>query len=242
MPIVYSNTSDGYQASGLDTNWNNVHDAVGQFNPATTSALQGLNGVRYEYVTGRGGTSYYLVRSFFDFNTSGINSTVASATFSVKTYLNNAATPIVVCKSGHDPSTVTDDWFSTWLTGQSITLSGWSSGDVTNYSDTAGTTVASNGSFTDITLNASALSDLVSLSSFKVCVLHANDLADTAPTSGTIRTGFYFADSGGTGSDPHIDYTLSTGYGNDIIGVASANISKVNGVETANIEKVNGVD
>ena len=240
MPIVYSNTSDGYQASGLNTNWNNVHDAVGQNNPATTSGRQGFNGIRYEYVAGRGANNYYLVRSFFDFDTSGITSTVASATFKVRTHTNNAATPIVVCKSGHDPSTITDDWFSTWLTGQSITLSGWGSGDVTAYS--SATAVASHNNFTDITLNASALSDLVSLSSFKIAVLHENDLADTAPTSGVLKTGFYFADFSGTSSDPQIDYELAAaGYGNAVLGVASANIGKVNGVATANIEKVIGV-
>ena len=36
-------------------------------------------------------------------------------------------------------------------------------------------------------------------------------------------------------------YTEVTGYGNDVIGVASANIGKINGVATANISKVNGI-
>jgi hypothetical protein len=236
---VYSNTSDGYQASGLISTWDATHDAVGFGSPTTSTTRTSTNGIRYEYVTGRA-SGYYLLRSFFDFDTSGITSTVASATFSVKTYSQNSATPIVVCKSGHDPSTTSDDWFSTWLTGQSITLSGWSTGDVTKYSTHLGTTVASNGNFTNVTLNAAALSDLVSLSSFKICVLHANDLADTAPSSIT-RTGFYFADYSGTGSDPQIGYELSTGYGHDVIGVASANIGSINGVAVANIEKVNGV-
>ena len=38
-----------------------------------------------------------------------------------------------------------------------------------------------------------------------------------------------------------VDYTLPAGYGNDVIGVASANIGKVNGVATADIDKVIGV-
>ena len=33
----------------------------------------------------------------------------------------------------------------------------------------------------------------------------------------------------------------AAGYGNDVIGVATANIGKVNGIATANIEKVIGV-
>jgi hypothetical protein len=38
-----------------------------------------------------------------------------------------------------------------------------------------------------------------------------------------------------------VDYTLPAGYGNDVIGVASANIGKVIGVATASIDKVIGV-
>lgn len=39
-----------------------------------------------------------------------------------------------------------------------------------------------------------------------------------------------------------VDYTAApSGYGNNVSGVASANIAKINGVETANIEKVIGV-
>tara|TARA_B100001059_G_scaffold86969_1_gene85162 strand:+ start:2714 stop:3268 length:555 start_codon:yes stop_codon:yes gene_type:complete len=38
-----------------------------------------------------------------------------------------------------------------------------------------------------------------------------------------------------------VDYTLPIGYGNDIMGVATANIGKVNGVATASINKVSGV-
>ena len=61
-------------------------------------------------------------------------------------------------------------------------------------------------------------------------------------TSTTLRTGFYFANYTGTSRDPVVEYTAgSTGYANNVMGVASANIDKVNGVETANIEKVIGV-
>jgi hypothetical protein len=238
MAIVYSNTSDGWQASGLNASWNNVHDAVGFGAPDTNDTLRST-AVRYERPTGRTGNMYYLGRSFFDFDTSGITSTVSSATFKVKSYTNVTATPLVICKSGHDPSTTSDDWFSTWITGQGITLSGWGSANVTAYSTS--TAVASVNNFTEFTLNAYALSDLVSLSSFKIAVLHEADLSDTAPTSGNLRTGFYMADYAFTSSRPHIDYTVSTGYGHDVIGVASANIGKVNGVATANIEKVIGV-
>ena len=38
-----------------------------------------------------------------------------------------------------------------------------------------------------------------------------------------------------------VTYALPSGYGNDVNGVAAANIGKINGVATADISKVNGV-
>ena len=82
MPVIHSNTSDGFQASGLLSTWDATHDAVGFGSPTTSTTRTSTDGIRYEYVTGRA-TGYYLVRSFFDFDTSGITSTVASATSSI---------------------------------------------------------------------------------------------------------------------------------------------------------------
>ena len=205
MPTIYSNTTDGWQASALQSTWNATHDAVGQSNPNTTSSYA-TYGVRYEYVSGRGGTQYYLARAFFDFDTSGITSNVASATFRFAVRTNKACTPLVIVKSGHDPSTVTDDWFSTWLTGQSITLSGWGASDVTAYS--AATILPSGDTVWEFTLNSDALADLRDLSSFKICLMHYNDYDDVAPTSGTLRTGLYFAED--SLKKPEIEYTLAT--------------------------------
>ena len=38
-----------------------------------------------------------------------------------------------------------------------------------------------------------------------------------------------------------VDYTVASGYGNDVKGVSATNINKINSVDTANIQKVNGV-
>ena len=205
MPDITANTTDGRQASGLNPNWNNAHDAVGQSNPNTTASSLTMV-ARYEITSARGGTSYYLGRGFFDFDTSGITSNVASATFRFTVRTNKLCTPLVIVKSGHDPSTVTDDWFSTWLTGQSITLSGWGQGDVTPYSGI--TSLPSGDTVWEFTLNSDALADLRDLSSFKICLMHENDYRDIAPTSGTLRTGLYFAED--SSKKPEIEYTLAT--------------------------------
>ena len=207
MPtVINASTNDGYQASGLSTSWDSTHDAVGQLAPDTNNSTDGFNGVRYEYVTGRGAVRYYLVRSFFDFDTSGVNAKPTAATFNFTASANASATPVIVAKSGHDPSTPLDDWFSTWITGQGITLSGWGLGDVTAYS--SATSVASAGSVTSIELTLDAREDMLDLSVFKICLLHAEDLLDQAPTSGLQRTGMIWSDNGS--SQPNLSYTPGT--------------------------------
>ena len=208
MPTITASTNDGYQLSGLQSSWNAAHDGVGLGNPDMNNTVDALQGVRYEYVSSRGAVKYFLVRSFFDFDTSGISVAPSAATFELKIYINNASTPCVIAKSGHDPSDATDDWFSTWITGQSVTLSGWGAGDITDYS--ASTAIGSTNAFTSFTLNADALSDMASLALFKICILHTNDYNDVAPTSGTLRTGVYWADHGTAGNRPYIDYTAGT--------------------------------
>ena len=207
MPDITANTTDGYQASGLNSNWNNVHDAVGQSNPDINNTLDSFNGIRYEYVSGRGGANYYLTRAFFDFDTSGVTAKPSEADFRLKGYSNTACTPCIVCKSGHDPSTATDDWFSTWITGQSVTLSDWGASDITNYSESTAIEMA--GVYTTFELNDDALNDIRDLSTFKICVLHNNDYNDTAPTSGTLKTGVYWADHGTATNRPILRYTAA---------------------------------
>ena len=89
MPeVIYASSNDGYQQSGLDASWDNVHDATGLGSPDKNNTRDTINGVRYEYVTGRGGVKYYLVRSFFDFDTSDIDVKPTSANFNFTSYSN----------------------------------------------------------------------------------------------------------------------------------------------------------
>ena len=56
----------------------------------------------------------------------------------------------------------------------------------------------------------------------------------------------YYAEGTGTSKDPYLEIdgisVASSGYSNNVLGVASGDIAKVNGVATANIGKVNSVD
>ena len=203
MATIIASTNDGFQHSGLQSSWDNAHDSLGFLNPDINNTRDTINGIRYEYVSGRGGVKYWLTRAFFDFDTSDIDEKPTEASFNFTAYSNAACTPLIVAKSGHDPSTATDAWFSTWITGQSVTLSGWGHGDITAYS--ASTSVASAGSVTEIALTSAGRNDMKDLDLFKICLLHFYDYTDIAPTSGTLRTGMTWSDYGS--SRPKLVYT-----------------------------------
>ena len=124
-------------------------------------------------------------------------------------------------------------------------ITGWNnsadnSSNVTKYSSEV-TTWSTTG-YNNIALNSTALADMGNNGVVKFCLIESTkDLTNTAPTS-EISSGIYFQESSGTSFDPILRYTAAaTGYANDVIGVSSANIAKVNGVTTANIDKVIGV-
>ena len=64
---------------------------------------------------------------------------------------------------------------------------------------------------------------------------------DTSGITGTVTAATLKLTMSGTSNDPYIEYTVATGYGNAVKGVAAASIGKINGVATANISKVNGI-
>jgi hypothetical protein len=215
----------------LDVAWATARDAGSGI--AVNNYASSPQAVGIDFTSGRTPT-YTIYRSFFAFDTSGISSTVSSATLKIRGRSNGAADFFVV-KSEHQNPLVGTDYDA---------ITGWSSGDnsgnVTKYSSEV--TSWNTSTYNTITLNASALSDLVSLSTFKVCLIEADhDLVDSAPTS-DFFTGMWYTEAWSTSRDPYIDYTLgAVGYGNDVIGVASGDISKINGIATADISKVNGV-
>ena len=188
--------------------------------------------IRVMSSSGRGGTLNYIGRSYFYFDTSGITGTVASATLKIYGYGSYSSADVIAVKSdafGGDGGTglVTGDYNNIdFSTPYSSELATWSTS-----------------SYNDITLNATALTDIKNNNAFIVSVIeHDYDYSNSAPSVGTNdRNGMYFDPYGGTSRDPYIDYTLATGYGNTVNGVASANIGKINGVGTANISKINGV-
>ena len=226
MPTLYSNTNDGSITTGNETSWDAARDK--------TSGTADTNNTEDTPIifrsSGRGGTTYKIGRNFMYFDTSGITSTVSSATLKLWWRANTES--YIVMKStafGGDGGTAlanADFDNITWGTPYSA--------EITN-----------NGSaeYQDYTLNASALADIKNNDVLIIAIVnYDHDYNDSAPGSDVnINSKHYMTDYTGTSRDPYIDYTVVTGYGNTVIGVASGNISKVNDIATADIDKIIGV-
>ena len=229
MATQYAGNS-GYVLKSGSSGWSAVRDAAsGTAADNPTSGRYSL-GVQAQHASGRGGGSYIVYRSFFYFDTSGITGTLSSATLKIYGYTYGTADVIAVKSDafGGDGGTA--------LAGADFNNFDTS----TPYSSELATWSTSG--YNDITLNATALADIKNNNAFILCLMeHDYDYSDSAPSSTTVRSGIYYDNYTGTSRDPYIDYTLSTGYGHTVNGVAAASIGKVKGVATANISKVNGV-
>tara|TARA_R110002020_G_scaffold138354_2_gene308280 strand:- start:11058 stop:11720 length:663 start_codon:yes stop_codon:yes gene_type:complete len=209
MAIIYSNY-DGY-AYKTHANWNSART----FTTGTSSSHSSTNstvGISASVTTGRGGgSSYTIYRSFFIFDTSGINQLVESATLSLRGVSNNSGDVIIVAATS-DISTITTadydsilDWDDSGTDG-----SGGGSGEphLRKYSDGYVVTWNTTG-YNDIPLRPEAMQDMRDSDTLYVCAMNYNkDFLDVAATS-THRLGTYYEDYTGTSRDPKITYELS---------------------------------
>ena len=231
MAIIYASNSGYVYKSVTGASWSSARGASSGTNKSDT-ATRSISAVYISHSSGRGSDSYLIYRSYFYFDTSGITGTVASATLDIYGY-NYGTADVIAVKSdafGGDGGT------------------GLATADFNNFDDStpysSEVPLWSTSGYNDITLNATALTDIKNNNAFIVCIMEYDyDYQNSAPSSTAIRSGMHYDAYTGTSRDPKIDYTLAvTGYGDTVNGVAPANISKVNAVATANIEKVIGVD
>ena len=184
------------------------------------------------------GPAFRGARCYYEIDTSSITSAVASATFDINVTTETGAGGVILIKGTDLGGTFTA--FGDYLSPVGIDNSNSDAsydGVATEYSDAA--TLSGTGA-KSITFNAAALSDMQSDDEFYVCVMSKHDYEADKPTS--VFDGEDIRWDGRTGTTPPVlNYTLSTGYANNINGVASANIGSVIGVATANIDKINGV-
>ena len=195
----------------------------------TSPSGNGANNVQYFKSSGRGGGTMRFKRTFVYFDTSGVSSDVASATIRVTGYsgATNPATAdtlfIVSTAFGTDGSS---NLTTAEFNDIDYTKSRTAVINAADY-DTDGTN--------DYTVNADGLTQIRDSNALILALIEEDaDLNNTEGSDASRQIPIDF-DENFT-----LTYTLS-GYGNDVNGVASANIAKVNGVATADISKIIGI-
>ena len=246
MPTIHADSS-GVAFNAFQSSHANARDASTAANGVNTTSTS-ITANSYAISFSRGGGLVYRVdRIFVYFDTSGITSTPASATFSIQRTTTSVLGKFRIIKStafGGDGKTglaASDfDAFPGFSAGNAM------AGNVTDYCDDTieSSAWSTSNAYNDtaINLNSTALSDMASNDFFILAIVNFD--FDYKNVDGSIpltqRLAHYQAAFSGTTRDPKLDY-VTAGYSNNVIGVASANIAKVNGVATADIEKIIGV-
>ena len=239
MPTITASTQGGVVYTNNQTSHANARNAdTGTTVIAVSTRSQ--NAFSYVRSAGRSGTAYAIYRSFLQFDTSGITGTVSSATLKIYGYVNGTADLKIVKSTafgsgyeGSSLSTADYDALPGHTDNQAMDVSFSYSSEIATWS-TSG--------YNNITLNSTALTDMQNDDAFKIAIInHDHDYKNVDPgIAASNLGGMYFTAYSGTSTDPVIEYTLS-GYGNDVIGVASSDIAKVNGIATADISKIIGI-
>lgn len=154
-----------------------------------------------------GGTTVYIIRSFYNFDTSALTSgaSISAATFSV--YATGAS----------DQSETTNPSHPRIVGGTPAAVNTLANGDYTQtgstlLSDSTMTlaTFAASAAYRDFALNATGIA-AVNKTGVTTLVLRAkNDLDNTAPTVVSYAPS-YWADQAGTANDPELVVTYTTG-------------------------------
>jgi hypothetical protein len=230
MPAVtYTTINPSYQGAIIGdsaTTWDGARGATNGAAYNYTTSTDANAAVRINYESIKGSNYWTINRSYLYFDVSSISGTVDSAVLKIAGTSSGTADIIVVA--------------STAFNGISNALIGTDFDNVsfsTPYSSQVATWNLN--SYNNISLNSAAYSAIGSSSVFKVAIIeHDFDYSDVSTTT-TPRSGIWFAD-GTYPIELYVGY-VPGGYGNNINGIAAADIAAVVGIDTADISLVNGV-
>ena len=199
MPSIFSNSADGTISSGIQSDWESAREATSGTVSSTTGATE-QDAISVYAFAGRGATQYRVHRSFFFFDTSGISNTVSSATLKLRfgTTREGSANAIVVASTafgGDGGTALADGDFDALDFGTTYTSE-------INTSNTS--------TYTSITLNATALSDMQNNDVLIIALInHAYDYNNEPPEDANTKVKVTFADQTNTSTDPVIEYTAA---------------------------------
>ena len=206
MATVYAHTNDGYVRASSTTSFAHCRDNAAAPNYAPSTGSSSSVGVATYKATARGSATWYIFRSFFYFDTSGITGTVDSATLRIygRSYTTG---DVIAVKSNSDITNLSTADFDA--------IEGWNSSGVDNESNvtkySSEISTWSSG-YNDITLTSDALTDMENDNTLYVCLMNYDyDLKNVDPNTATdTKNGLYYINYTGTSRDPYIDYTLAT--------------------------------
>ena len=227
----------GTITGSVNSNFNSARTGTASSvsNQSTSSNTIGSRAYRG---TGRGGASYRFYRFFCAFDVSAYSSgyTITGLTLNFRSTSNSSCSPAIcaptfitlesTAQGNADTDLVVGDFYSS-----------------VDYSSTYSSSFIWTDGNTDVavTLNSDAISAFSSGYVKLVVVENAHDYGDSAGSADWSNAGYNNFASGSSGYVPYLDFTATpTGYGNDVIGVSSANIDEVISVATANINEIIG--
>jgi hypothetical protein len=171
--------------------------------------------------------TWYCNRYFMAFDTSAITSVPGSATLYIWGYLTSSSDFIAVKATA--PTTSTNIATTNYSSIDGYVAGVGMNGYVTDYSSVVNPPL-SNTSYNAIPLNAAALSDMNSLSTFKIALVnYTYDYLYSAP-SAEFRQGINAT------NQPYIEYT---GFNGKVYSISLASIGNVDGVSFSSINKIN---
>ena len=226
--IVTGTTNANFNAARQGT-------AASVTNQSTSSNTIGARAYRS---TGRGGTNYRFYRFFCAFDVSAYASgyTISSLTLNFRATSNGGCTPAICsptfitlespAQGNADTDLVVGDFYSSVDYSSTYSSSfAWTDGNID----------------ISVSLNSDAIAAFSSSYVKLVVVETTHDYGDSAGSADWSNAGYNNFASGSSGFVPYLSFTATpTGYGNDVIGVSSANIDEVISVATANINEIIG--
>ena len=215
---------------GFNTTWSAMRNATSGDSTSTyTSATNVAGAITAEFESGRFGSFGGIARTYLFFDLDSISTTITGLSLQIPGVSNNTSSVIPIegtaWGGGGGTTSLTNAMFNdlNFNRAYASSTSNWS---------TSGNNV--------FTLNNNAISDANSDGYLNVVLLNAsNDYPNISPFALSVNSGVRFKN----GSQPirlvvtHAD----AGYGNEVNGVAAANINRVLDVPIADVARVIGV-
>ena len=202
---IYSESNDGHvNTSG--SNWVSIRDNVngtGYDRTGTTGAYS----IRASDSSGRGSTTYFISRAFFEFDVSDINHLPKSGTLQI--YGSNFGNSSVEAIKGTQSNPLGLSDFDSIEGWDGSSSDGAAAGDnrlnVTDYGTSHISSWSTSG-YNTFTLTQQALVDIAGSDLLKVCLIDPDyDLRDITPSGlSTNYSGVRYSEYGSTSSDPKL--------------------------------------